>query len=357
MRPRPVARAGLSKAGSVAVGLAAAGPDQGEGLAVLVVEEVGVDRSVEARIVQLDREIVAALVGALRPGGPDLGAADIRPGGWGRCRWPGWLSGTMRTPLVWTLRVTISPWNSWPDFLKVPMFAMSLLLARFRARDHRGLDGDLTGRRRSTTHPLAGRSAAEDGGGETFLPREEWAKPRGRKSIRRRCGSGDRGAAVLRPDQAINETEWCALPGTEKSEENRRPSSARDRRPRRPANRSSPRAARRPASGTARSIPRPPLLARQHRPAGLQSHRHPRSSIGHDARMRLPPLLRPKLGKNERARRIRPDQSRQEATTAPVFQGLAETAVGDAASRVHAVALITIAPITRPACKIRTPDP
>jgi hypothetical protein len=25
------------------------------------------------------------------------------------------------------------------------------------------------------THPLAGRSAAEDGGGGTFLPREEWA--------------------------------------------------------------------------------------------------------------------------------------------------------------------------------------
>ena len=52
------------------------------------------------------------------------------------------------------------------------------------------------------THPLAGRSAAEDGDGETFLPREEWAKPRGRKSIQRRCGSGDRGAAVLRLDQA-----------------------------------------------------------------------------------------------------------------------------------------------------------
>ena len=45
--------------------------------------------------------------------------------------------------------------------------------------------------------------AAEDDGGETFLPREEWAKPRGRKSTRRRCGSGDRGAADLRPDQAI----------------------------------------------------------------------------------------------------------------------------------------------------------
>jgi hypothetical protein len=62
-------------------------------------------------------------------------------------------------------------------------------------------------RRRSTPHPLAGRSAAEDGGGATFLPREEWAKPRGRKSCRRRCGSGDRGAAVLRLDQAI-ERPW-----------------------------------------------------------------------------------------------------------------------------------------------------
>ena len=62
---------------SVAVGLAAAGPDQGVGLGVFVVEEVGVDRRVEARVVQLDREVVAALVGALRPGGPDLRAADI----------------------------------------------------------------------------------------------------------------------------------------------------------------------------------------------------------------------------------------------------------------------------------------
>jgi hypothetical protein len=60
-------------AGSVAVGLPAARPDEGEALAALIVEEVGVDRSVEAGIVQLDREIVAALVGALRPGGPDLG--------------------------------------------------------------------------------------------------------------------------------------------------------------------------------------------------------------------------------------------------------------------------------------------
>src|SRR3954464_7919566 len=88
------------------------------------------------------------------------------------------------------------------------MLAMSLLLAVFELRDHRGLDGDLKaeGDRRRTR---SGRSAAEDGGGATFLPREEWAKPRGRKSRRRRCGSGDRGAAVLRLDQAM-ERPWVA---------------------------------------------------------------------------------------------------------------------------------------------------
>jgi hypothetical protein len=30
----------------------------------------------------------------------------------------------MLTPFAWTLKVRISPRNSWPDFLKVPMFAM-----------------------------------------------------------------------------------------------------------------------------------------------------------------------------------------------------------------------------------------
>src|SRR5580704_350407 len=106
----------------------------------------------------------------------------------------------MRTFFVWTLRVTISPWYSLPDFLKEPMLAMSLLLCCSNPRPSRPRWRS-AGRRRSTTHPLAGWSEAEDGGGETFLPREEWAKPRGRKSHRRRCGSGDRGAAVLWPDQ------------------------------------------------------------------------------------------------------------------------------------------------------------
>jgi len=34
----------------------------------------------------------------------------------------------MRTFLACTLRVTISPWNSLPDFLKEPMLAMLILL-------------------------------------------------------------------------------------------------------------------------------------------------------------------------------------------------------------------------------------
>src|SRR5882757_2130977 len=92
------------------------------------------------------------------------------------------VSGTMRTPLVWRLRVTISPWNSWPDFLKEPMLAMSLLVAVFELRDHRGLDGDLKaeGDRRRTR---SGRSAAEDGGGETFLAPARNGRSPGEESL------------------------------------------------------------------------------------------------------------------------------------------------------------------------------
>jgi len=41
-------------------------------LALFVVEQVGEDRGGEARIVELEAQIVAALVGALGPGGADL---------------------------------------------------------------------------------------------------------------------------------------------------------------------------------------------------------------------------------------------------------------------------------------------
>jgi hypothetical protein len=70
----------------------------------------------------------------------------------------------------------IARYSPSPIFLKVPMVAMSLLpdcpsprpsRSRWRSRGHR----------RSATHPQ-GRSAAEDGGGKTFLFREEWASLR-----------------------------------------------------------------------------------------------------------------------------------------------------------------------------------
>src|SRR5689334_11161963 len=79
-KPRPGNRTGRCRwAGSVAVALAGARPDEGVAFAVLVVEEVGEDRGVKGRIVELEREIVAALVGALRPSGPNLGPAHIDP--------------------------------------------------------------------------------------------------------------------------------------------------------------------------------------------------------------------------------------------------------------------------------------
>ena len=78
--PRPIARAGRWRS-SVAVGAAGPGPDEGVAVAVLVIEEVGVDRGGEARIVELEPEIGAALVRSLGPGGPDLGAADEDPVG------------------------------------------------------------------------------------------------------------------------------------------------------------------------------------------------------------------------------------------------------------------------------------
>src|SRR5215216_5969704 len=77
----PPKRQGAGKIGraSIAIRLAAPRPDQGKGIGIIVLEEVGVDRSVEARIVEFDRKIIAPLGGALRPCGSDLGATDIDP--------------------------------------------------------------------------------------------------------------------------------------------------------------------------------------------------------------------------------------------------------------------------------------
>jgi hypothetical protein len=71
--PRPDEPDGALEAGSVAPAAVGAGPDQAVALALFVVEEVGEDRGGEARIVELEAQIVAALIGALGPGGADLG--------------------------------------------------------------------------------------------------------------------------------------------------------------------------------------------------------------------------------------------------------------------------------------------
>ena len=72
--PARTCRAGPRRT-SLAVAAGGTGPDEAE-TAVLVLEEVGVDRSGEARIVELEAKIVAALVRLLGPGGSDFGAAD-----------------------------------------------------------------------------------------------------------------------------------------------------------------------------------------------------------------------------------------------------------------------------------------
>src|SRR5271156_2423529 len=187
--PRPEFRAGrCSGFGSVSVLPAGAGPDEGVAVAVLVVEEVGVDRRVKARVVQLDREVVAALVGALRPGGPDLGAADVDP-----------MAGGVVVGAV-GLRddADVLGLDAEGDDLALEL-AAGLLEGTdvghvtspwlFRARDPRGLDGDLQagGDRRRTRfragaqrRMMAGRPPPSRG--LAFLPREEWPQARGRKS-------------------------------------------------------------------------------------------------------------------------------------------------------------------------------
>src|SRR5216683_5944117 len=61
----------------------------------------------------------------------------------------------------------------------------------------------IVSRRRSTTHPQ-GRSTAEDGGGETFLAREEWAPPGPRA-----CGVASPGEESLAAAIAARRSRLC----------------------------------------------------------------------------------------------------------------------------------------------------
>src|SRR3546814_5857213 len=74
--PARTVRGGVAPASLAVAAAVRAGPDEAEAFAFLVVEEVGVDRGVEAGIIELQAQIGAPLVGGLGPGGADLGAAD-----------------------------------------------------------------------------------------------------------------------------------------------------------------------------------------------------------------------------------------------------------------------------------------
>ena len=105
-----------------------------------------------------------------------------------------------------------------------------------------------------------------------------------------------------------------------------------------------------------RECRRPPLLARQHRPAGSNRTATRVDPSAHDARMRAP--LAPTETRKEPGGPAASARScRGRGATVPVFRARLKQTVWDAASRVHAIALITIAPITRPVCKLALVTP
>jgi hypothetical protein len=65
--------------GSVTVLLGTPRTDQGVSLTIRIIEQVGEDGRGEARVVELEGEIVAALLRLLRPGSPDLSTPDEDP--------------------------------------------------------------------------------------------------------------------------------------------------------------------------------------------------------------------------------------------------------------------------------------
>ncbi len=67
---------GLAKCRSIGA-LARPRPEQRVTLASLVIEEIGVDRRVERGVVELEREVVATFLRALRPCCPDFGSAHV----------------------------------------------------------------------------------------------------------------------------------------------------------------------------------------------------------------------------------------------------------------------------------------
>lgn len=186
--------------------------------------------------------------------------------------------------------------------------------------------------------------------GDFLASRGMAAQPPGEESRTTALRLVDRGVAGLRPDQAINETEWCALPGTEKSMEN-------------PAIIIGPTAD--PAARKSFALLEPLAPGSRNSTPVYPDRRFCRASIGTPAPNRTTSRTHPSGHDAHRAwlllrsKREWPHQTDRIAAAGYDSAGLpgpAETAVGDAASRVHAVAPVTIAPITAKTSRTRSDE-
>ncbi|KAG5731148.1 hypothetical protein E4T56_gene15341, partial [Termitomyces sp. T112] len=141
-------------------------------------EEVGVDGGVEARIVELEAQIVAALVGALGPGGADFRAADQNPVAGGVLA-----GGAGVGDEAHALGLDAAGYDFAGDLVRAGLLE--------------GADGRHC-RRRPTPHRLR---PEQRGGWQERLccfARNDGLGRQGKKVGTRRCGIGGRGAAVLR---------------------------------------------------------------------------------------------------------------------------------------------------------------
>lgn len=162
-RPVRSGRASLRASLSVAAAVGP-GPDQAEGLGVLVVEEVGVDRSGEAWIVQLEAGIVAALAGALGPG-----CADLDPAGEDAVA-----GGIVSGPVGLGHDADVLGLEREGDDFARELVAAGLLELCPRARTI-AASMAIEGPEAIDAASLATAASAEDGADASFLVREEWA--------------------------------------------------------------------------------------------------------------------------------------------------------------------------------------
>src|SRR5690606_16373183 len=165
---------------SVAAATVGAGPDERVALAILVVKEVGVDRGVEARVVQLEAQILAALVRALGPGGTDLGAADQNPVARGVVT-----SGAQFGNDAHALGLDAEGDDFAGEFVRAGLLEGAdgrHCKSPFSVSEPAPLRPlwRSTGRRRTLPHP---RLRGLDSTGETFLAREEWRLCRQGKKV------------------------------------------------------------------------------------------------------------------------------------------------------------------------------